>query len=719
MANEKRSLDRRRFLAVSSAVAVGAALGPGCTSRRTVVRGACHHDCPDGCAWLTTVEDGRVVAFEGDPHHPFTRGRLCARMSGYPDDLVFSPHRILYPLRRTGAKGEGRFERVSWDTALGEVADRLKAIVAAHGPTAVIPYSYAGTEGLIQRDSLADRFFVRLGASRLQRDVCGSAGFEGVNATIGSLTPMLPADAAHSRLVLVWGANPAVTNEHGWPFVLEAKKKGARVVVIDPLRSRTAAEADLHLRPLPGTDAALALGMMSVIVRDGLHDADYVEKHTVGFDRLRSRLEEYPPARVASITGLAEGDIVELARSYARTKPALIRLLIGMEHHANGSGTFRAISCLPALVGAFRERGGGLLHFTFSLFDGVLNRKAFDVGRAEDPGVRSINMVQIGKALTDRSLDPPLRALVVYNSSPATIAPNQNLVREGLRRDDLLTVVVEQQLTDTARFADYVFPATAQLEHLDLLTSWGQEYLALNLPALPPRGEARTNTDFFRGLARRMGYTEPHLYESDEEMVRGLLDSKHPWLGGVTYEQLRERGWVRLALPEPWAPFASGGFTTPSGKCELYSETLARLGADPLPAYVPVPADKAETKGRRYPLALLTSKATRHFNNSSHAGEARQQKAEGEPLLQMHATDAGPRGIADGDLVRVFNHRGAMTLRARVKDGTRPGVVALPQGFWASQLPGGSSANALTPDGLSDRGGGGDFHDARVEVEPA
>jgi anaerobic selenocysteine-containing dehydrogenase len=711
------TVDRRKFLAVSSAVAASAALGPGCTRRRTVVRGACHHDCPDTCAWLTTVEDGHVVAFEGDPHHPFTRGRLCRRMSGYPDDLVASSHRLLRPLRRTGPKGEGRFEPVPWDTALGEVADRLKRIVASHGPTAILPYSYAGTEGLIQRESIAGRFFARLGASRLQRDVCGSAGFEGVNATIGGVTPMVAADAAHSRLILVWGANPAATNEHGWPFVLEAKKNGARVVVIDPLRSRTAEEAHLHLRPLPGTDAALALGMMNVIVREGLHDADYVEKHTVGFDRLRRRLDEYPPDRAAAITGLGAGEIVELARSYARTRPALIRLLIGMEHRSNGSGTFRAISCLPALVGAFRQRGGGLLYMTFSLFDGVLNTKAFDVGRAEDPAARSINMVQIGRALTDPSLDPPVKALVVYNSNPANIAPNQNLVREGLRREDLLTVVVEQQLTDTARFADYVFPATTQLEHLDLLTSWGQEYLSLNLPALPPRGEARTNTDFFRGLARRMGYTEAYLYESDEEMVRGLLDSRHPWLGGVTYEQLRERGWVRLALPEPWVPFANGGFTTPSGKCELYSETLAKLGADPLPGYVPRPAEKAEPRGRPHPLLLVTSKSTRHFNNSSHAGEARQRKAEGEPFLQMHATDAAPRGISDGDRVRVFNQRGTMTLRARVADGTRPGVVALPQGFWACLLPGGSSANALTPDGLSDRGGGGDFHDARIEVD--
>jgi anaerobic selenocysteine-containing dehydrogenase len=711
------AVTRRRFLAVSSALVAEASLVPGCASRRTVVRGACHHDCPDGCSWLTTVENGRVVRFEGDPEHPFTRGRLCARMSGYPDDVVFSPDRILHPLRRTGKKGEGHFERVSWEEALGDVAARLQKIVAEHGPTAVLPYSYAGTEGYIQGRSLADRFFVRMGASRLQRDVCGSAAHSGLTSTLGTSTGILPGDLAHSRFILVWGANPAVSNEHGWDFVLEAKRKGARVVVVDPLRSRTAEQADAHLRPLPGTDAALALGMMHVIVGGGLHDADYVSRHTVGFDALVARLREYPPDRVAALTGLRPGEIVDLARAYAKTRPAAIRLMIGMEHHGNGANTFRTLACLPALVGAWRERGGGIVEFTGELFDGVLNERAWGVGRAEDPKIRSFNMVRIGKALTDARLDPPLRALVVYNSNPATIAPNQNLVLEGLRREDLFTVVVEQQITDTARHADYVFPATTELEHLDLFTSWGQEYLSLNLPALPPRGEARTNTEFFRGLARRLRYTEPWLYESDEEMVKGLLDSHHPYLGGVTYAQLRERGWVRLALPDPWLPFASGSFKTPSGKCELYSQALADQGLDPLPAYVPVTEDRPARGEGRHPLALLTSKSTRHFNNSSHAGEARQRKAEGEPRLQMHAQDAEARQIRDGDTVRVFNHRGSMTLRAEVQDGTRLGVVSLPQGFWASLLPGGSSANALTPDGLSDQGGGGDFHDARVEVE--
>jgi anaerobic selenocysteine-containing dehydrogenase len=715
----RAAVSRREFLETASFLAVSASALQGCSPRTLVVRGACHHDCPDACAWTTTVENGRVVRFEGDPNHPLTRGWLCNKMSGYPTDVVFNPDRLLHPLRRVGRKGEGRFERVSWDEALGEVADRLKQVVAEHGASAVLPYSFAGTEGLIQGGSLDRRFFARLGATRLVRQICGDAAAEGVTATIGTSTGMLPGDIVHSRFILIWGANPVVMNPHLWPLVLEARKRGARVVVIDPLRSRTAAEADWHLSPLPGTDAALALGMMHVIVREGLHDEDYVRKHTLGFDQLAPRLEEYPPEKVAGITGLDEREIVELARAYAKTRPAAIRAMIGMEHHANGAMTFRTVSCLPALVGAWRERGGGWLHFSYSLFGDALHWTDFEIlDRIEDRKIRSVNMVQIGKALTDPAMDPPVRALVVYNSNPATIAPNQNLVFEGLRREDLLTVVVEQFLTDTARYADYVFPATSQLEHLDLLTSWGHEYLSLNLPALAPQGEAVPNTEFFRRLARRMGFEEPYLYESDEEMVRGLLRSKHPYLAGVTYEGLRESGWVRLKLKEPWLPFADGRFPTPSGKCELYSEAWKKRGLDPLPAYVPVPASNDRRPGGvRYPLALVSSKATSNFLNSSHASQPRLVAAEGEPLLQMHASDALPRKIHDRDMVRVSNERGAMTIRASVEDRVRPGVVSLPQGFWASRLPGGSSANALTRDGLTDLGGGADFHDTRVEVE--
>jgi anaerobic selenocysteine-containing dehydrogenase len=718
------SITRRKFLGDSArgAAALGltSALGTnlllqGCRPGGTAaVPGACHHDCPDTCAWLTTVEDGKVATFHGDPDHPLTRGKLCDKMTGFPTDVVYNPDRVLHPLRRTGRKGEGRFERTTWDEALGGVARRLEAIVAEHGPTAVLPYSYYGTQGMVQAESIDRRFFAHLGASRLVRAVCGSAGDVGVSATLGTSVGVLPKDIARSRFIIVWGANPVVTNSHAWPFIAEARRNGAQVVVIDPVRTRTAAEADWHVQPLPGTDAALALGMMHVIVRDGLHDADYVERHTLGFDKLRERLAEYPPDLVARITGLDADEIERLAKAYATTRPSTIRTLIGMEHHGNGAMTFRTVACLPALVGAWRDVGGGLLHLTFGLFGDALEFGAAMAGVEEDSSIREINMVQLGRALTDSSLDPPIAALVVYNSNPAIIASDQNRVVRGLSREDLLTVVVEHFVTDTARYADYVFPATTQLEHLDLVPSWGHEYLSLNRPAIEPLGEAVPNTEFFRRLARRMGFEERSLYESDEEIVRGLLGKAHPYMEGITFEQLREDGWARLRLPEPWLPFADGGFPTPAGKCEFYSAGLVEQGVDPLPAYTPV---GEQSRAGAYPLMLLTPKSTRLFLNSSHANQPRQLKAEGRPHVELHAADARRRDIADGDLVRVFNDRGEVRLHARVRDGVRRDVVSLPHGWWSSLIPGGSTGNALTPDGLSDLGGGADFHDAWVEVE--
>jgi anaerobic selenocysteine-containing dehydrogenase len=685
----------------------------GCGAKTSVVRGVCPHDCPDGCAWLVTTRNGRAVKLEGDPNHPFTRGELCGKMNGFVNDIVYSPDRLLYPLRRVGPKGSARFERVAWDAALDDVASRLQKIITEDGPTAILPYSYLGTEGIVQSNSLDNRFFARLGASRLERNICGSAGYEGMAVTIGTMTGMLPADIVHSRLILMWGANPVITNPHLWPLVEQARKLGARVVVIDPLKSASAVQADWHVQPLPGTDAALALGMMHVIVKEGLHDRDYVDRHTSGFAKLRGRLDEYPPERVARITGLKAEEIAELGRAYARTRPAAIRTLVGMEHRANGAMIFRTIACLPGLVGAWREKGGGLLHMTYSLFDEALNMKGVTMPELENPKTRTINMVQIGRALTSRDLKPRIRSMIVYNSNPATIAPNQNLVVEGLKREDLLTVVVDHFVTDTARYADYVFPATTQMEHLDLLPSWGHNYLSLNTPALKPAGEARPNSEFFRRLASRLGFKEKYLYDSDEEVIRTALRSSHPYLKGITYERLIAEGWAPLNLPDPWIPFANGNFPTPSKKCEFYSERLLAKGMDPLPKHVPVGGAE---RGSAYPLTLLTPKHTRNFLNSSHAGVPASVRDEGEPQVQIHTGDAAERGIRDGEMVRVFNGRGSVKIRASVTNRTRPTVVSMPQGWWASRM-GGSSANALTPDGLSDLGGGGDFHDARVQVE--
>jgi anaerobic selenocysteine-containing dehydrogenase len=683
-----------------------------------VVRGACPHDCPDTCAWEVTVEDGRATKLSGAADHPFTHGGLCAKVNHYLD-RVYGPERLLHPMRRVGAKGEGRFERVGWEEAIADIADRLKEIVANHGGEAVLPYSYMGTQGLIQGSSIDLRFFNRIGATRLERAICANTGAAGAYATLGTNIGILPEDIAHARFIVLWGTNTIVTNLHLWRFIRQARDAGATLIVIDPVRTRTAEAADWHIRPLPGTDAALALGMMQVIVAESLHDADYVERYTLGFEKLRERLAEYPPERVAELTGLDSEEIVKLARAYAAGSPSLIRTLVGMEHRAHGGMAFRTISCLPALTGAWRQRGGGLLFLTAGLHFDALNAAAVQMPELEDTSIRQVNMVQLGRALT--SLDPPIRALIVHSSNPAAIAPSQNLVLEGLGREDLFTVVHEQVMTDTASHADYVLPATTQVEHLDLVWSWGHDYLTLNVPAIEPVGEAIPNTELFRRLAAAMGFTDDYFGDSDLDLVQLALASDHPHLEGASFEKLLQQGWAKLRLPEGWTPFAEGGFPTPSGRCEFYAEQMAGWGLDPLPTFQPSPESAAGNPelAARFPLSLITGKGALHFLNSSYSGLERHRKAEVEPQLDISAADAAARGIADGEMVRVHNDRGSVLLRARVGDRVRGGVCSMPSGWWASLSPGGSSANALTRDGLADFGGGGDFHDTLVEVTPA
>ncbi|MBM3522147.1 MAG: molybdopterin oxidoreductase family protein, partial [Alphaproteobacteria bacterium] len=654
---------------------------------RNVIRGACPHDCPDTCAWHVTVEDGRAVALQGDPDHPITRGSLCAKVNHFIE-RAYGTERLRHPLRRVGPKGSGEFERVEWDEALDHIAARLKAIIARDGASAILPYSYLGTQGLIQCSAMSERFFRRLRASRLTRAICGASGGAGVSMTNGIARGLMPTEIAHSRCIVLWGTNTVVTNLHVWHFIKEAQRAGARVVVVDPVRTRTAEQADLHVRPRPGTDAALALAMMHVIVRDKLHDADYVARHTLGFDKLRARLTEYSPERGEQITGVPAATIEAFARTYATTKPAVIRTLIGLGHHASGAMMFRTIACLPALTGAWRDRGGGMMGGV-ALRHLALNFDAVEMPELEDKSIRAINMVQVGRALNDPTLTPPIKSLFVYNSNPAAIAPNQNLVLKGLKREDLFTVVIEQFMTDTASHADYVLPATSQLEHWDLLWAWGHEYLTLNTPAIEPIGEARPNTEIFRQLARRMGFDEPFFQESDEDLIRRALTSSHPYAQGITVEHLREKGWARLNIPDGHRPYAEGGFPTPSGKCEFYSESMAKAGLDPLPAYVPSTESQDPGIATRFPLELVSGKSAHHFLNSSYANIPRQLRAEKEPTAALSTADATARRIADGDLVRVFNDRGALRLRARVGDGVVPGVVAIPSGWWASLSPGG------------------------------
>jgi anaerobic selenocysteine-containing dehydrogenase len=676
----------------------------------------CPHDCPDTCVMTVDVEDGRAVGIGGDPEHRFTQGFLCAKVNHYLE-RVYSPDRLLHPMKRVGAKGEGRFARISWDEALDLIAQRLGAIAAEHGAEAILPYSYAGNMGLLSYGSMDRRFFHALGASRLDRTICASAGFRGLEATLGKAMGFDPEAVVHARFIVAWGANIVSSNVHLWPFIEEARRRGALLVTIDPFRSRTAEHSDRHLALMPGTDGALALGMMHVAFRDGLEDRDYLERYTIGADALRERVRGWTPARVAETTGLFAADVEWLAREYATRQPSAIRLNYGLNRHAGAGMAVRAIASLPAVVGAWRQAGGGVLLSCSGTFPA--NTPALERPDLAPGPTRLVNMTQIGRVLLDAKLSPPVKAVFVYNSNPLAVAPEQEQVRAGFAREDLFTVVHDLFQTDTADFADVVLPATTTLEHYDIHKSYGHFYLSLSRPALAPLGECKANTEVFRLLAARMGLDHPALRESDEAMARQALRWEHPHLAGVTFEDLEREGTVRLSVGDPFVPFARGGFPTPSGKCELYSERLAEEGLDPVPDYIPPreSAKSAPERARRYPLAFISPPA-HHFLNSTFSAQPTLMRRESEPVLFVHPDDAAARGLDDGDTARVFNDRGSFLARAEVSDAARPGVVVGLSIWWPKLSPGGRNANAVTSQELTDMGGGATFYDCLVEVEP-
>ena len=684
----------------------------------TRVRAACPHDCPDTCAMEVTVAGGRAVKIRGAADMPFTKGALCTKVAHYLE-RVYSNQRLLHPMKRVGRKGEGRFERISWDEALDTVAAKYREI-AAEDPRAILPYSYAGTMGLVQGESLDRRFFHRLGASLLDRTICAAAGAHGWKATVGAMVGADPEAVAEARLILIWGGNPVVSNLHGWRYLQEARRRGARLVCIDPRRSETAAKCDQHIAPLPGTDGALALAMMQVLIEHGLLDHDYIARHTLGFEALAERVRAFTPEWAAPLTGLDAALIRALALEYGRTPRSLIRLNYGLNRCAGGGMAVRNVACLPALTGAWRHAGCGALLSTSGNFpiDGrALQRPDLypDAGRFPP---RTLNMSFIGDVLLE-TRDPPVRAIHVYNSNPVAVAPDGNRVRAGFAREDLFCVVHEQFQTDTADYADILLPATSQLEHRDVHTTYGHVYAVDNRPAIAPLGEARSNTEVFRGLARRLGFGHPALYESDEAIAAAAFRAGDPRAEGLA-AGLQARGWARLALPQPFAPFAEGGFRTPSGKCEFFSESLGREGHDPLPAWHP-PAESVVSNpalAARYPLALITPPA-RNFLNSSFANLPRFLAAEGGPTLQVHPDDAAARGIADGQRVRIHNDRGEFIARAVVTRDVRPGVVCALSVWWPKLCEGGSNANAVTSPAATDMGGGPIFYDCLVEAGAA
>ncbi len=655
---------------------------------------------------MVEVRDGTAERLSGDPAHPFNRGTLCAKVNHYLE-RVYHPDRVLHPLKRSGAKGEARFVRVSWDEALADIAARWKTTIDESGPEALLPYSSAGVQALIQTASLDRRLFGSMGCSGLERNICGAVAAAGLSSTIGTGTGIDPEQIVHSRYVVLWGTNTIVTNLHFWPLVREAQRRGAKIVAVDPIRTRTAESVDWHIQIKPSSDAALALAMMHVIVRDGLVDREYVSQHAVGYDALVERVQQYAPERVASTVGLPADDIERFAREYATTQPSLLRPLIGVEHHRHGAMQFRTLGCLPVLTGAWKHRGGGLARSTHALQFAALDMDRVKMPEVHVAGVRVLNMRDLGKDLCDRDLRPPIRSLMVYGANPMVSMPNQNRIRQGLMRDDLFTVVHDLFVTETARYADYVLPATSQIEHLDLSPAWGHLYLAMNRPAIAPRGESVSNTELFRRLAAALGRREEWLFESDESMLRGALASGHPWLDGITYERLWEEGHVRLNCGDDWRPFANGGFNTPSGKAELYSESLREAGHDSLPSAGEMPSGDG--------LQLITGKQL-HFLNSGYNNQDRHSRRAGELFIEIHAEDARRRGVATGDSVFVRNERGEVRAVCRVSDRVRPGVVWMPFGGFTDAHGERRSVNVLTAEEPTDWGGGSGLYDAFVEV---
>jgi molybdopterin guanine dinucleotide-containing S/N-oxide reductase-like protein len=704
---------------------------------KKVVHAACPHDCPDACGVLITVEDGRATRIQGDPAHPVTRGFLCAKVAKYLD-RVYSPDRVLYPMRRVRSKGpiaggspacaraDLAFERISWEEALDEIALHFRGIVSEFGSEAILPYSYGGTLGALNGGSMDRRFFHRLGASQLARNICSAAGEAGLKSVIGIKMGTEPEQFAHARYIIAWASNIHGNNVHLWPFISDARRKGAKLVVIDPYRTRTAACADWYLPINPGTDGALALGMMHVIIKQGLHDADYVARYTVGFDQLREKVQEYSPERVEKWTGIAASDMTRLAREYATIRPAVIRLNYGVQRSEGGGMATRAVTMLPCITGSWKEVGGGLQLSTSGAFG--LNRDALErtdlMKQALGRPARTVNMVELGHALNQLE-DPPVKALFVYNSNPAAVCPNHNDVIRGLRRADLFTVVHEQFFTDTVDYADIVLPATTFFEHKDLQNAYGHYYLQMSDAAIEPRGECRSNVEVFRALADRMGFAEDCFAESVDQMIDAALDSHNPRLQGIDRERLQREGHVRLNVgkqfsasgsPSPdFLPFAEGNFGTSSGKAELYSDDLKQQGMDPIAAFIPPSESRHGSQAKAFPLELLARKAD-NFLNSSFGNLAVIQDMEEVGLLEMSAADARSRGITDGDAVRVFNQRGDIPLRARVDGTVQPGVVSAKL-HWAKLSSGNRNINVLTSEKLTDLGNSATFYSVLVEVE--
>lgn len=697
-----------------------------------VVYGACPHDCPDCCALETHVDaEGRAIRVRGRADHPVTRGWLCAKVNRYLD-RVYHPERVLYPMRRVGPKGSSAFERISWEQAIATITGNWRDIIASYGAQSILPYSYAGTLGLVNGAVTDNRLWQRLGACGLKRAICGYAAEEAVLLTIGARLSPPPEALLHSKFILIWGSNPASTAPHIMPFLRQAQRNGAQVIVIDPIRTLTARSADQHLQPFPGTDAALALGMMHVMVTEALHQPAWLAAHALGWEHLLERIKQFPPERAAQITGIAEATIVDLARRYATTTPALLRLSDGINRHSNGGQTVRTLACLPALTGQYGVPGGGLMYSSSDWVRWDMQAVTCADQPTCPPVPRTLNMNRLGAILTGEA-DPPIYSLYVYNANPAASAPNAGKVATGLQREDLFTVVHDLFVTETARYADILLPATSQLEHVDLHKPYGHLSLQYNQPAIAPRGEARSNWDVMRSLAQAMGFTEPWLQEDADVVIQGVLTATarhNPFLAAITLERLQQEGSIPFTMTDDQrVPFAQGDFRTPSGKVEMYSEQALAKGYDPLPGWVPEAESlvgwASEWEGERGQAVAppstsqlpLVCPAAHHFISSTFANQELLISKERAPTLRIHPRDAAQRGICHGQLVRVSNERGACRLVADVTEDVRPGVLATTTVWWPQFSPDQRNINWTTSDRLADFNGGSTFYTNLVSVE--
>jgi anaerobic selenocysteine-containing dehydrogenase len=662
----------------------------------------CSLDCPDQCGLLVHKQDGKIVKIQGDPNHPVTKGNICNKVRNMTE-RIYDPKRLKYPMKRTGAKGEGKFERISWDEAIETITDKWKELIEADGPESILPYSFYGNMGRLSSEGMDRRFFHRLGASLLDRSICSSAGAVGLKYTMGGGFGIDPEDTIHSKLIIFWGINAVSTNMHQIVLAQKARKNGAKIIVIDVHKNQTGQFADWFIPILPGTDAALALGMMHILFAENMVDNDFLHEYTVGHEELRKHVVQYDPITVSGITGVPVEDIYKLARMYGQITPSFIRIGNGLQHHDNGGMCIRTIACLPALTGQWLVKGGGAIKSNSGYL--ALNTESLQrPDLLQNKHTRIINMNLLGQALLE--LDPPIKSLFVYGTNPAVVAPEANKVRKGLEREDLFVVVHDLFLTETAKYADIVLPATSSFENTDLYTSYWHHYVQIQQPVIERFGESKSNVEVFQLLAKKMGFEDPCLYETEAEMISQALDHKNnPYLEGIDYKKLTEKQYIKAKVK----PLLPGKLLTPSGKIELYSRQMEQDGYPPLPTYTPIVNDGD------FPF-LFVPGPNHNFLNSTFSNNEKHISFEKEPRLHMNIKDALSKGIEDGDQVQVWNNRGECVLKVSVGENVLPGVVVT-QGLWADSPGMKHLVNSLTPDRVADMGNGATFFSGRVDVE--